>query len=424
MEQRKKRWFKLDNAAKLYPAISNARWSSTFRVSALLYDAIDPKVLQKAVDDVLPRFPSFKVKIKRGFFWYYFEENENRLIVQEDIGHPCMPVHYNQNNAYLVRVLYGKHKINVEVFHALTDGTGALIFLKTLVCQYLTLLSVKVSFNQGALDLKDSPKHIETEDAFKRMPLPKIRASRKESSAYHIKGTKMLPHTLNIVAASMPVDQIMKLAKKYNATITEYIASVMLYAVYKECEKSKKKKAPIRISIPVNMRKYFNTRTLRNFSSYINVPIDPRLGTYTFEEILKTTKAYLQYHNNVKLLSAGISANVQDEQNMFIRLVPLPVKNFIINRIFLSAGDRLTSTTITNLGAVKLPTGSENYIQRFEVLLGPPLSPLCVSAMASCKNELMLIFSDNIVEKTLPRLVLQFLVKQGIEITVESNQEV
>ena len=420
---KRKRWFKLDNAAKLYPAVATSRWSSMYRVSALLASPVDKETLQRAVDMVLPRFPAFKVRLKRGFFWFYFEENTAPLYVLHEEGHPCMPLKFSENNGYMLRVLYGKNKISAEFFHALADGTGGLCFIKTLVTQYLNLTGVPVAFDNGALDPKDAPAASEYEDAFQRMPLPKVRTSRKETTAYHLHATREMPHTLNLIVASMPCDKVRALAKAMNVTMTEYLAGVMLYVLYLEAKKEKHAARPIRISIPINMRQYFETRTLRNFSSFVNPWIDPRLGEYTFEEIVKTVHAFLAYYNNPKLLSAIISANVQDERNLLIRLCPLPLKNFVINRVFKSAGDRLISTTLTNLGRVLIPTGGEEAVKRFELCLGAPVTPVCSAAMLSTGNELLLAFSDNILEKTLPRETLRFLVEQGVPVTVESNRE-
>ncbi len=423
MGERKKRWFKLDNAAKLYPAIARSKWSSIFRLSFLLEDAVNAQTLQTALNQTLPRFPALKVHIKRGFFWYYFEENDAPLIIMPDIGHPCMPFHFKGNNGYLLRVLYGEKRVSVEFFHALTDGTGGMVFLKTLLCQYLTLSGAHVSFDAGALRLSDAPRHAEFEDAFKRMPLPAVRASRRESPAWHLPATRELTHTLNVIAATMPCDKMLSLAREMHITLTEYVASVMLYVIYMEQKKEKKITRPIRISIPINMRAYFETRTLRNFSSFINPVIDARLGEYTFEEIAATVHAFLQYNNNPKLLGAIIAANVRDESNLLLRLCPLPLKNFAINQVFRASGERLFSTTLTNLGRVTLPSNTEGYVKRMEMLLGAPATPSCHAAMLSSGNDLQIFFTDNIVEKTLPRGVLRFLVERGVPVTVESNRD-
>ncbi len=426
MEQslRGKRWFKLDNAAKLYPAVSNAQWSSAFRVSVELYETIDPDRLQKAVNHVMKRFPSMKVRMRTGLFWYYLEENEADLLVQPDIGHPCMPFHFKKDNGYLLRVFYFRNRISAEFFHSLTDGSGGLVFIKTLAVEYLRLGGKKVEFDHGALNLRNTPKQEETQDAFLKMPLPKVRISRKESAAYHFPATAEIPHTLRIIAASIPCEKLRSQAKALDATITEYLTAVMLWVAYQEQEKENpQKKLPLRVSVPVNMRAFYPSATLRNFSSFVNPGIDPRLGDYTFEEIVKETHAFMRYTVNPKLLSATIATNVADEKNLLVRLVPLTVKNLIINGIFRRAGDKLVTSTLSNLGRTEKPTGGERLIRRFEFQLGVPATPLCNCSAISNGDELRLVFSSNIRETTLPREMLRFLVERGIPVTVESNLE-
>lgn len=419
-----KRWFKLDNAAKLYPAVATSRWSCIFRVSAELEEAIDPFLLQKALNRVLPRFPALKVRMKAGFFWYYLEEIPVSLAVRPDEGHPCMPFRYRQNHGYLLRVFYYRNRISAEFFHSLTDGSGGLVFVKTLAVEYLRLKGHPVHFDKGALNPDDPPSPEETQDAFMHMPLPRVRVPRRESRAYHFPSTPEIPHTLNTVAASLRCDQVLRLAREMGVTLTEYLTAVILYVGYTEQEKSPgRKRRPIRVSVPVNMRNFYETPTLRNFSSFINPFIDPRLGDYTFEEIARDVHAFMRYHLNPKLLCATIATNVADEKYLLIRLAPLFLKNLVISTVFRRMGDRAFTSTLTNLGPVSMPTGAQGLIRRFEFQLGAPALPLCNCAAITNQNELRLLFSSNIQETTLPREMLRFLVEKGVDVYVESNKE-
>ena len=420
----RKRWFKLDNAGKLYPAIATSRWSSVFRASVVLKEAINPGLLQSAVDKVLPRFPSMAVQMRRGFFWYYLEANPRQLPVMPDVGHPCMRFRWNENNGFLIRVLYDSRRISVEFFHSITDGSGGMIFLKTLTAEYLRLRGIRVPPGEGVLDLKRKPSQGEMEDAFQRMPLPKVKLSRKESLAYHFPGQMEPPHTLHVIAASMPFPAVRERAKALGVTVTEYLAAAMLYVGYLEQKKEKPRKVrPLRVSVPVNMRNYYATETLRNFSTFVNPEIDPRLGDYTFEEIARNVHAFMQYSLNPKLLFAGIATNVADEKNILLRLFPLPIKNLAINTVFRAVGERSFTTTLTSIGLLKAPDAMMAHVERFELMLGASATPCCNCSLISTRSTMMLLFTRNQREATLPREMLRFLVEKGIPITVESNQE-
>ncbi|MBE5787239.1 MAG: alcohol acetyltransferase [Clostridiales bacterium] len=419
-----KRWFKLDNAAKLYPAVSTSRWSSIFRVSAELNAPVNPALLQQALDLVLPRFPALKVRIKAGLFWYYLEEIREPLTVRPDLGHPCMPFRYRQDRSYLFRVFYYQNRISAEFFHVLTDGTGGMTFLKTLTVQYLRLCGHDVAWDQGALDPAQPADPMETQDTFTHMPLPKVRVSRSDPKAYQFPGTAEIPHTLNTIAASIPCAPLKEKAKMLGISVTEYLVSIILYVGYMEQKKHPQKRLkPLRVSVPVNMRTFYSTATLRNFSSFINPDIDPRLGDYTFEEIAGHVHAFMHYHLSPKLLFATIATNVSDERYLFTRLAPLFIKNLIIGSVFHRTGERTFTATFSNLGVTKIPTGGQPYIRRFEMQLGAPSRPMCNCAAVTTGDELRLIYSSTIRETTLPREMLRYLVEQGIPVTVESNKK-
>jgi NRPS condensation-like uncharacterized protein len=392
-------------------------------MSIALSEPIEPVALQQAVNDILPRFPTFAVRIRKGVFWYYLEENNSPFSILRDEGHPCIRMRWKENGGYLIRVLYHDCRISIEVFHAIADGSGSVVFLKTLVAQYLRRRGIDIPATDGILDIYAQPEAEEAEDAYSRLPLG-YKAKRKEKRAYHLPGTKEISHTLYFVTARISVESLKNAAKAYGVTITEYLTAVMIYVIYMVQQSGKyDKKSPVKVSVPVNMRSFFPSKTLRNFSFFINPGIDPRLGSYTFEEVLKLSHYYMRYHINEKFLVAGIATNVASERNAFIRICPLFLKNLIINGVFKRVGESGVSTTITNLGSMVLPKEMQPYVEHVEVILGPAYTGHCNCSAISLGDEMSLTFSRNIRESTLEREVLRFLVKAGIPVLVESNQE-
>ena len=76
----------------------------------------------------------------------------------------------------------------------------------------------------------------------------------------------------------MPVDKILKVARSYKASITEYLNAVLLYSLL---EKQKAdhvfREKPVKLALPVNLRKFFPSITLRNFITMVYPSIDPRM---------------------------------------------------------------------------------------------------------------------------------------------------
>lgn len=416
---RKAARYMLDNAAKLYPAVATAKWSSVFRMSAVMRSEIDYELLQRAADRTLPRFPTMAVRMRRGFFWYFLEENRNPFFVRKDTGLMCARFRWHENNGYLLRVFYSGNRLSVEFFHSITDGFGAMVFLKTLVAEYLRQCGHEIPHGEGVLDPNEKAMTEEIEDTFLRMPLPKEGLPRFDTSAYHFEGDRLPPHSMLAILAHMPAAIVREKAKEMGVTITEYLASVMVFVGYlDQKKKAKSSTMPVRISIPVNMRQYYPTKTLRNFSSYVNPGIDPSEKEYTFEMVVREIHAAMDSALDPNQLFAGIATNVASERNPIVKAVPLPIKNLAIRLVFNAAGDRLVTTTLTNLGKIQVPGPMQSYIERFEVLLGPaPRDTITNSALMTTGDTMTLAFTSNARHSALATETIGFLREMGIPVT-------
>ena len=418
----KKKWYRLDNAAKIYPAIQNARWNSIFRVALTMKQPVDPDLLQKALERVVPRFENMRFRLHRGLFWYYFEINQKTPLVEKDVQNPCRRLNFKKNGGFMFRVRYHHQRIAVEVFHALADGTGGMQFLKTLTAEYLRLMGEKVSCTQGVLDINEPTHPEEMEDGYRRFFDPKAVFSRFEKRAWHIKGMPDEKDAVNIISGCMPVDKVLDLAHGLHVSVTELLVSVYLYSIqnYQRGVDPKTRK-PIKVSVPVNMRNFYPSRTLRNFALFVNVGIEPGLGAYEFEEILHYVYHTLRSGFHRKYLSGLMAANVTSESSMFLRLVPLFFKNIGLLIGYRILGEGQYTTTLSNLGVVKLPEEMQPFVEKAELILGPPRSKGISCAAASCGNTLTINFTRNIVQPDIEKEFFRFFVKQGIPVKVESN---
>lgn len=432
MEKKKSRkkaerrdWYKLDLSAIVYPTLQRRDFSSVYRLSVVLKEEIQPEVLQKALDMTLPRFPTYKAAIRKGLFWRYLEPN-NRPgpFVQEDVKNPCQPMHFKANNRYLVRVYYFHNRIALEAHHSLGDGTGGMCVLQTLTATYLRLLGHTEIENGGfVLDIDEKPDAEELEDAYMRYANAKVCPPRLEEKAYRVRGTAEPFYTLNIIDGIMSVSQVMAVAKKYGATITEYLNAVLLYALLKkQMEEKPRRLKPVKIAMPVNLRRFFPSITLRNFISMIYPGIDPRLGDYTFEEIVLQVHNYMRYYINEKLLRGDITTNAATQRNPVIRVVPLFVKDFVVRLFYTKVQDRNSSAGLTNMGALKVPEGMKPYIDRFDIYMGQPFSRRTNCAVISFEDTLTVNFASSIEEADVERYFFCKLVEDGIHVKIESNR--
>ncbi len=420
-------WYKLDLSAIVYPTLQRRDFSSVYRLSVLLKEEVQPKILQRALDMTLPRFPTYKAAIRKGLFWRYLEPN-NRPgpFVQEDVKNPCQPIYFKANNRYLVRVYYYGRRISLEAHHSLGDGTGGMCVLQTLTAVYLRLLGHGEIENEGfVLDINEAPDPGELEDAYMKYANAKVCPPRPGERTYRVRGTKEPFYTLNIIDGIMSVSEVMKVAKSYHATVTEYLNAVLLYALLTKQETDRHLRLkPVRIAMPVNLRRFFPSRTLRNFITMIYPGIDPRLGEYSFAEIVTHVHNYMRYYINEKFLRGDITTNASTQRNLFIRVVPLFIKDMVVRSFYTRVQDRNSSAGLTNMGALQVPEGMKPYIERFDIYMGQPFSSRTNCAIISFEDTLTINFASSIIEADVERYFFRKLVQDGIHVKIESNREV
>ena len=424
MDVEKKEWYKLDNSAKIYPAVMSREWAAVFRVSVTLKEPIQPEILQQALEDTVSRIPTFCLSLHRGVFWYYLDTNEHVPHIEKDVANPCKKIDKQENNGYCFRVRYYRCRIAVELFHSLADGTGAMIFLKTLTARYLQKLGHTIPATDGVLDCDQIPTPAEMEDSHSKYARFQHIESRRESRAYHPRMTREPVHTLNIISGVMPVEQVHEKAKALGVTINEYLVGGLCYAFYLQQKQERNHhQYPVKVSVPINMRSYYPSETVRNFSLFVNPGMDPAYGDYSFEEIVLHVHHFMRLRLNEKYLNAVLSANVGNEKNVAMRAVPLFVKNIIMGLAYRLYGESRYTVALSNIGIVKVPKEMDELVERFDFLMGPPRFNYHGATAVSFHGNLIFTIVNVVEETSVERLFFTELVKRGVHVTIESNHD-
>lgn len=417
-------WIKLDNAATIYPPTLTKRYASMFRMTVSLNEKIDKDILSQALANVIERFPTFRYKLKQGLFWYYFKYNREMPEIQDDYKNPLVRINFKKNRGFMFRIRYFEKRISIEYFHALTDGTGGITFLLTLTAEYLKLKhNIKIEYNDKILNPKEIPNPEEYNDSFKKYAR-NLGIIEHEKTAFHQKGTKEESHIINIITGIISVSDLKIKCKEYNCTITQFLTAIMILSlqdIQDRTYKKTSKKKPIKISIPINLRKIYPSKTMRNFSSYANIGIEPKYGYYTLEEIIKIVKNKMELTFSEKVINSKITANVKLSKNFLIRLIPMFIKKHILSAAEYLMGDRYCSTTFSNLGQIDLPKEMEVYIKDMGFIIGRSRNKPYSCGCVSCKDKLYITFSRTIKETEFERLFFTKLVEMNIPVTIESN---
>ena len=307
----------------------------------------------------------------------------------------------------------------------LTDGTGGLCFLKTLAAEYLRIkYGTQIPRDNEILDCTLPPAADETEDAYLKYAKD-VKRTRREPNAFYIKGTDEINGFINVTTGMMNSSDVIMRAKEKKVSLTEYLTAVFILAADKIQRlkvRNERRFKPIKICVPINLRRFYATNTMRNFASYVNPGIDPKYGDYSFDEVLSAVHHYMRAEVTEKLLNAKISTNVRSETRRVLRVTPLFIKNMAMRLTFNLVGDRKSTTSISNLGDVKLPEEMAVFVTRMDFILGPLSRNRIVCGALSYKGTLYLNFVRTIKESMLEREFFRFLVKQGIPVKIESNQ--
>lgn len=418
-EQRE--WSKLDNAAKIFPSNSSKKDTKVFRAYCKLKQPIRPDLLQKALDQTLEGFPFYRSVLKKGFFWHYFETTEHKALVREEYKSPCKSLYNPEENTLLFEVTWYRCRINLEVFHSLTDGTGAMQFLKTLVLHYLQQCYPDVDFPAELEDYTASVNQKKMDSFAKyyaEQTTPGNNGSKKPKKAYQIKGQRRPNYTMGIVEARLSVADILKIAHDYQVTLTELLVSFFILSIHDGMSRLEEKK-PVVLSVPVDLRRLFPAYTARNFFGLINIVYDFKTSPAEFDSVVEQVRKQFQENLTVSTLQERINTMMAFEFNPAVRGVPLILKNIVLRQVGNMAAKE-TSSTFSNVGKVSMPKSAQEYIELFGVYTSARRPQIC---MSSYQDVLCINFSNPFQNNEIACSFIRRLTNLGLGVEIVSTDD-
>ena len=410
------RWDRLDNTAHLFPVIAGENMSNVYRISVTLTELVQPDVLQQALNIVLPKMDGFNLRLRMGVFWYYFEENgKSAPKVREESNFPCRYIQQNQNHSYMFRVTYYKYRINLEVFHVLTDGMGGINFLKELTYQYLRLAHPELKEKVG-----DSLNSGTSLNSFLKNYKKSSAKGYQTKKAYLLKGEHLGPGEFGVMHGYMQIPQLKEVCHRYGCSINEYLVSVYIWSVYTECMKGMPSASPIRVAVPVNLRPYFNSITTKNFFVMVSAEFHPTKEVYTFAEVLAIVRDNLRSQINREHLEKLFSYNVSNEKLLAARAVPLFLKNIAMKLVYTKSA-LANTTTITNIGNIGVDEEYRPYVEMFHAFLAMSKGQHLKGTICSYGSTLVFSFSFDLKDVSVQRGFFRKIAADGIEVELDTN---
>lgn len=416
------RWHKLDNTANIFPVIANKKMTNVFRMTAVLCDEIDGAVLQAALEETVPYFAAFNVRLRHGLFWSYLETNRATPHVHLEEDMPCSYLDTIETDRFLFRVLYYKNRVHLETFHVLSDGTGALRFLKA-ICYSYCKRKMPEKFTAAQLETLYGIENADNiEDAYLKNYVPAPSKTFKETTAYHLRGYRRVLGDLDVVTALMPVEKLKAECRRHGVSIGAYLTALIGCAIYEEYQNAYGAKQPVNIFVPVDLRRILKSETSLNFFSNIIIELPLAVPGITFETILEAVKTQFAQKVNKEALQQKLAFTVRSETNIFTRVIPLPLKNGTM-RIVYEHSCNGSTLPFSNLGNTDVAAPFQNLFEGFRFLMSTtPKEPVKVSAIAY-RGTVALTFTSILEENLMARNMVRRLSKAGIPVTIESNGE-
>jgi NRPS condensation-like uncharacterized protein len=405
-------WFKIDNAGKLFPIITSKLRASYFRLSVVLKETIDPVKLQHVAEKTLFRFPNFNTRLRKGLFWNYLENQSKAFKVQPEPNTFGTNPRPNDRLKHLIEIYYHRQRISIEIFHAITDGRGGMEFLKTLTLAYLREKGYQVDAEGMMFDANDQVTYAELEDSFATKVTKGNSSWLPTAKAFHLKGT-FFEHTGHYLThLHLSTAELITVAKSKQTTITGLLATILILILIQKQEMiHPKKRKKIILSIPVDMRKYLPSKTMKNFVMTINIGGFFKPNS-TFQEVLDEVNKQLKEGQQIDVLAPQIRANLKAERMLLLRFIPLFIKRWIIKSVFNRVGEPALSMTMSNLGKVEMPQSTQSFIDHFEFMLcSTPILPINVG-IATFLDQLVVTFSRIIDDRSFIQAFVNMLVNE------------
>ena len=410
-----KYWRSLDNAAKIFPSASSGHDTNVFRFYCELNEKVEHKYLQEAVDKVIDEFPIFRSVMKKGVFWYYLEDSLIKPIVEKENKYPCRKIYDADVKKLLFRVYYYEKRINLEVYHVLTDGTGAQEFLKEIVSNYL-IIKYKLA-KENIKSNFDSSNYQKADDSYKKFYEKDKRKNNKSRKAYKIRAPKTFNREIKVIEGKMSSKMILNKAHSYNATVTSFLVGVLLKSIYEYMPVSEINK-PVVISVPVNLRKFFDSASARNFFGVVFVSYEFSKNSSELKDIVKYVDEFLKKELDIDKIKVRMNALIGVEKNPAIRAVPLVIKNIVLNIAF-RISEKFETSTVSNLGRVCMPEVFEKYIHSFGMFVA---TNKLQAGICTYNDILTVSFSSCFLNADIERRFFRQLTDMDIPVEINANE--
>ncbi|MGN0655278.1 MAG: hypothetical protein ACI4KR_00655 [Ruminiclostridium sp.] len=411
MKRNKTKSYTLDSSAIIHLAAIRKWHSNSFRITATLTENINPETLQSALNKIIYRFPTIASGIREGFFRHTVVPIKTAPKIMRD--NECLSYMAKKEiERCAFRILYREKQVVAEFFHSLTDGYGAIVFVKALLAEYLNQ-SYKLNMEIKRINPSKPPRPEELKDDYITYA-ENSKATVKYKKVYQLPGTPSKNGKIQTISYTYDSQELLALAHHYNVGVTALLCAVMLMSIaeiQRKHSKSERCKMTVQIMIPVNLRKMFPSKTLRNFSLYVLPCIEKNECSRSFEYIVTLVQKQLDEQATKEKMSAAISTYISLVQHPLVKRLPWKLKGLILKIAHYHFGEQNSCISLSNLGVVSSPRKMSEYVERMDFVLTPRIRSLYNCGVVSYNGKCSVTFSRLCAESELEDCFFRLLTK-------------
>lgn len=406
-------WYRLDNVGRFYSAQAGRAAQTVFRIAAGMSEDVDPGALQRALDRALDVFPGFSVTLKSGLFWHYLEQAPSKPKVAFENLPPCAPMHAGPSSV-LVRVSYSGRRINLEMSHMVSDGRGTMQLFRTLVAFYVQeRYGVPVE-----LEPYSRGEEHKTEDSFSANYERKASGTTAKPKAYRIKGWRDMG-AQQFMEVHLSASQVRESAKAMGVGLTPLLIAAVVCAIRDGMTvRDRERGRAICITVPVDLRRFFGSETLRNFFGLAYVSYVPGVEGETLAQVAADVEGQLRDATQPDVLKRRMNRMVKLQKNAALRVAPVFLKDAVLGLAARVAGREVT-TAASNLGRVEMPCGTEGFVESVVVMTSTTGIDFVMSTYG---DDLSVGISSVLVSNDVPRRFVRAFTGLGVKAVVDLNR--
>ncbi|WP_018525814.1 hypothetical protein [Alkalispirochaeta alkalica] len=417
------RWYPLDTTAIIFPPALSARFTTVFRISARLKEPVDLPVLERVTAELYRRAPYFCVRLRQGFFWYYLEECPPSGVLRDD-GFPCMDLPRRGSARPLLVIRARGNRVALEVSHVLTDGRGALLFLRTLLEMYTALGRGDSPGEVADILRPGEPESWETRYASRLFYRPGQPLPPSYAPAWHVPGPLLGQGRYHVTTGRYPLEPLRERARAMGVSMTDLFLALFIYALqlcYRQEPRPRRHRRPLRILVPVDMRPGTGLQTMRNFFVYAMVELDQRLGIYQLDEIARNVHHQLRAQLDPRSLRKQVARNVAARRNWFNRSIPVFLKDLILRGVYRFQGEAVNTASFSNLGEVSLSREGGDRVLDLDFIAPPSAVTGPNMTLVSFRGTVSVSFGSLRRDPRVEKIFFQTLASLGIQGDLVTN---